>query len=110
MHQIPFSSKRKPNNVDEGIDGYNTIVRLKTTIKSLGVLLDHHLTFGMNIAVSCAEARINGSMIARTCKKEGASSNALHHLINTATLPTLLWGAEVWWTGAAHVICKLGPT
>lgn len=43
-------------------------------------------------------------------RKKGASPNALHHLINTATLPAFLWGSEIWCTGAAHVVCQAGPT
>lgn len=36
--------------------------------------------------------------------------NSFHHLATTLLIPTLLWGSEVWWTGARHILDNLRPT
>lgn len=67
MDLIPSSSKSKQNNTSQGMDLNGTTTRPSTPIKSLGVLLDHRLTFHLHIAAASAKTRINASMITRTC-------------------------------------------
>lgn len=31
-------------------------------------------------------------------------------MVTTLLIPTLLWGSEIWWTGAQHIIVNLNPT
>lgn len=45
----------------------------------------------------------------RITTRKGATPAALHCLATTITTPSMLWGWEVWWTGAPHLLACIAP-
>lgn len=97
MHLIRFSSNTKPNQ-GKGVllDGKES--KPSDTIISHGVIIGHLLSFRTHAA----------GFVARKTKKRGDSQGAIHQMITSVVLLGLLWGSEVWWTGAAHMISQIG--
>lgn len=46
----------------------------------------------------------------RVTKQKGASSGAIPHLTNTLTILSLMWGSEIWWTRATHILDQIYPS
>lgn len=98
MHLITLTSKSSASS--HGILLYNTTVTPKETVKSLGVWLDHRLSVRIHAASARSRTRTNCSFLNQSSKRKGASPGAIHNLATTTTLPRMLSGSEVWWTGA----------
>lgn len=80
-----------------------------TAIKSLGIHIDHRLSFRIHIASAIFKAAKLTSMVATLTKIKCISRKAIHQLAQIAILSNLLWGSEAWWTKAEHITRQLGP-
>lgn len=79
-------------------------------MKSLGVWIDHRLGFKIYAAAASSKLRQQSTYLWRITEKKGASPEAINHLTHTATLSAMMWGSEVWWTGARHILNQISPT
>lgn len=73
---IPQSSNSSRNENGNGISLYQAITKPSDTIRSVGVIIDHRLTFRIHAAGVAAKAKGSIGFIARTTKKQGASPEA----------------------------------
>lgn len=80
-----------------------------TCIKSLGVWIEDHLSFKRHAAGAASAARQAAGWLWSITKKRDASQGTLHHLTITFRIPALLWGSEICWTGARHILDQLRP-
>lgn len=76
----------------------------KDSIKILGVTIDNCLTFGQHTSENKSKVLSMLPTLYRLVFSRGASLATMHHLISTLAIPALLWGLEVWWTGAKHIV------
>lgn len=107
---IPSTSRRQSNNTDKrGIELYGPWIPLTDKVKILGVHIDNHLSFKTHAAKVSTNTRRNAGTLYRITRKKGVSPNSIHHLVNAVTMPTMLWGLEIWWTGARRVLDRLTP-
>lgn len=74
------------------------------------VWIDYKLSFCINGAAARTKVRASASTIARAGGRKGPSPGAVHHLIMTTSIPSVIWGSEASWTGAAQIPSQLGPT
>lgn len=96
MHIIPFTSGRQIKSADTaGLRLYREQVPPRTQMKILGVRIDNQLSFEAQAAAVPANTRRSAGMRYRITRCKGASLASIHHLIPTATLPTLIWGSEI---------------
>lgn len=107
-HLQLVSGSKKPDNT-EGIQLAGTTICHQDTFKLLGVIIDHHLTFKEQAFAAASASRRSAGLLWYITKCKGASPATLHHLATQTTIPTLLWGSEVWWTGARHLLTSLAP-
>lgn len=94
---------------DKGINLYDTSGTPKNCIKSLGIWIDHRMSFKIHAAAADSKVRQQFAQLWRVTKRKGAFPAALRHFATTATLPGLMWGSEVCWTGARHINDQLAP-
>lgn len=109
IHIIPHSSGRRHNQDTQGItlDGHQTPPT--ESMKRLGVWLDHHLSFKYHLAFTASRTRNSTYSLGRITQRKGVTPGSIHQIAHSLTIPTMLWGAEFWWTGAAHILSQLGP-
>lgn len=88
---------------------YEKQVVKTTTIKSLGVLVDHRLSFRSQAATALAAARRSTGLFSKVSRNRGVSPVAPHQLALSLTLPAILYGSEIWWTGAVHILSQITP-
>lgn len=94
---------------DKGIILYHTLVTSKDCIRSRKIWINQSMSFKIHAAAITWKVRQQSTQLWRVTKREGASPAALSHLATTATLSGLLWGSEIWWTGARYSNNQLAP-
>lgn len=109
MHLYPVGPRRKQNLDEHGIKLYDAQIEPKKTIKALGVRIDNHLSFKAQAAAASTVTRRASGLLWAITKRKGASPNALHQLAISTVVPAMLWGSEIWWTGATHILSQLSP-
>lgn len=97
MHVIPFTSGRQIKDADTyGIQLYKVLIPPSPRVKILRVHIVHRLSFKAHPAAASANTRRSTGTLYQITQRKGASTASIHHVIKTITLPTLLWGSEVW--------------
>lgn len=71
--------------------------------------MDRRLTFKIHAAQASVKLRHAGVQLWAVARRKGASPGAIHHLATQGAIPQMLWGSEVWWTGASHITDQLIP-
>lgn len=110
MHMIVLTSKQKPNESLGAVKLYDQAILPSNIVRSLGVFIDHKLSFHIQVAAAGAKTRSLASILAKLRKRKGATRTALHYLATTAIILTILRGLEAWWTGAENITRQLAPS
>lgn len=110
MHIISHSIRRRHNQDTQKItlNGHQTPPT--ESMKTLGVWLDHRLSFKYPLAFTASRTRSSTYILGRFTQRKVATPRSIHQIAHSLTIPAVLWGAEVWWTEAAHIHSQLGPT
>lgn len=109
IHLHPTSSNRLPTQRTSLRLGAHVITN-STSIQLLWITIDQKLTFREQISISVSKVRSLLLYIQRMAFTRGASMTSLHHLATTLLIPTILWGSEVSWTGARHIVDNITTT
>lgn len=108
IHLLPTVSHKTPPTTTMLIG--TTVVPHSQTIRLLGLTIDQKLSFREHAAGAIARTQSAIPLIQRMGFSRGASILTLHHMAKTILIPTVLWGSEIWWTGARHIIDNFNPT
>lgn len=68
MHMIPLTSKLNANTPDQSIRLYDQTIEPQKTLKSLGVVIDHRVSFRIHVAQVSSSARKTMGMITKDTK------------------------------------------
>lgn len=80
------------------------------TIKLPGITINQKLTFREHRGKATAKTRNAIPHIQQLLFAKGPSMTTHHHMVTTLLTPTQLWGSEIWWTRAQHILDNLNPT
>lgn len=108
MHFIPFSSNKSTQR-NRGVTLDGQTIAAQDSMKVLGVWIDHRLSLHTHSAAANSRTRTGCGMFNSISNRKGASPGALHNLAKTITIPRILWGSGIWWTGAGQILKQLGP-
>lgn len=90
MHMIPITSKLNPNTPEQSIRRKGKAIEPQKCLKSLGVIIDHRISFRIHVAKASNSAKKAMGMIAKVIKLRGVSPGAIHHLVTTTAIPALM--------------------
>lgn len=81
----------------------------KQSIKAWGVRIDHHLNFKANAEAASPVTQKLSKLLWRITTEKVTSPAVPHHLATSIPITAMMWGSEIWWTGAAHILFQLNP-
>lgn len=86
---------------------YDVLFTPSPVIKSLGVWDDQLLLFKGDAGQAAGRTRKGCGLLTHVSNWKGESPRALHHLAHNITLPILVYGSDICWTGARHILDRL---
>lgn len=89
---------KQPNKDDYPIIVYDEEIKPAKSIKSIGIIIDKHLNFRQHANRNSARNRRGCGWLSTIARRKGTSPSTIHHIATTITIPTFLYGSEIWCT------------
>lgn len=88
---------------------YDARISPQPIIQRLGVWINKKLGFKAHASHVSSQLHQSTGQLWRINKRKGVTLSVLHYLASSVSIPNILWGSEIWWTGAPHLTSCMAP-